>query len=101
MAILKIRIEKAKREMDITSVSILSVKPIPSKPNASKTKEASKGNRLSNLETSQPEIGSPIIELIGIVMSKFPNSASFRSKNVFRLGMREAQVEKKKPEIKK
>lgn len=92
---------KANTEIDITRLSIFSVNPIPRSPSASKTKDAKSGNLLSNLETNQPEIGSPIIELTGIVISKLPNSASFRSKKVFRLGILEAQVAKKKPEIKK
>ena len=60
-----------------------------------------KGTRVSRRETSQPDIGKPIKELMGMVSSTEPNSASFRSKAVRMVGMREAQLEKLKPDKKK
>ena len=59
------------------------------------------GIRLSNRDTSQPEIGRPTNELIGIASRRVPNCASLKSKNVFMVGILEAQVEKLKPDIKK
>lgn len=59
------------------------------------------GERLLKRETSQPEMGSPAIELMGMASSKLPNSASLKLKTPFIVGMREAQVEKLKPIIKK
>jgi len=53
------------------------------------------------LETSHPDIGRPIKELIGITRSKFPNSASLKSKFVLILGIRDAQEAKPKPSRKK
>ena len=64
-------------------------------------KETNKGLRLLNLETSQPEIGSPIIELIGMASSKLPNSASLKSKFVLIDGIREAHEAKQNPIKKK
>src|SRR5258706_8533101 len=46
-------------------------------------------------------MGKPISELRGMKMRMVPNSASLKPKNVFMVGMREAQVEKQKPERKK
>ena len=60
-----------------------------------------KGTLLSNLETSQPEIGKPINELIGIAISIVPSSASFKLKNVFIVGIRDAQEAKQIPDKKK
>lgn len=64
-------------------------------------KEMNKGIRLLNLETSQPEMGSPMSELIGMASSKLPNSASLKSKFVLIEGIREAQEAKQKPSKKK
>ena len=82
-------------------MKILLAKPISTNADEKKKKEAIRGSLLSNLETSQPEIGKPSRELTGIASSKFPNSASFKSKMVFNVGIRDAQVEKANPERKK
>jgi len=54
-----------------------------------------------NFETSQPEIGSPINELIGITSKRFPNSASSKLKLVLMDGILDAQEAKPKPSSKK
>ena len=59
------------------------------------------GFLLLNLLTSQPEIGSPISELMGIAKRRFPNSASFRPKLVLIDGILDAQEAKQKPTKKK
>ena len=46
-------------------------------------------------------MGSPIKELTGIIKSKEPNSASFKSKIALRDGILEAHVEKQNPDKKK
>ena len=54
------------------------------------------------LDTSHPENGSPMSELIGMANSKLPNSASLKVKILLdRVGIREAQEAKPKPSIKK
>jgi hypothetical protein len=101
MAILKIRIENAKVKIPVISKIKLSAIPIILSDADNKTKETIRGYLLSKRETSHPEIGSPIRELTGITIRRFPNSASFKSKAILIFGMREAQVEKQKPERKK
>jgi len=59
------------------------------------------GFLLSNFETSHPEKGNPIIELIGIARRILPNSASFRSNCAFIDGILDAQVAKHSPDKKK
>ena len=59
------------------------------------------GTLLLYLDTSQPEIGKPNKEPIGIASKMEPNSASLKSKAAFIVGILEAQVEKLNPEIKK
>ena len=59
------------------------------------------GWRVSNLETSQPDKGKPIMELIGMNNSTVPNSASLKLKFAFMVGMREVHVEKHTPDKKK
>jgi hypothetical protein len=59
------------------------------------------GLRLSNRDTSHPEIGNPIKELIGIKRRIVPNSASLNPKKLLMVGMREAHEEKQNPERKK
>ena len=56
---------------------------------------------LLNFETNHPEIGRPIKELIGMAKRTVPSSASFKSKNVLMVGIREAQVAKLSPDKKK
>ena len=59
------------------------------------------GIRLLNLETSQPDMGNPIKELIGMASSRLPNSASLKSKFVLIEGIRDAQEAKQNPSKKK
>ncbi|NJB70274.1 hypothetical protein GGR42_000736 [Saonia flava] len=66
-----------------------------------KIKEKNNGFLLSNFETSQPDMGSPIIELMGIAKRTLPNSASLKPKKDLIVGILEAQVEKQNPERKK
>ena len=101
IAILKIRMEKAKQKIPTISKIRLSAIPIRHSDAARSIKETIRGCLLSKRETNHPETGSPIKELIGITISKFPNSASFRSKAILMLGIREAQVEKQNPDKKK
>jgi len=64
-------------------------------------KEIIIGILLLNLEITHPEIGRPIIELIGIAKSMVPSSASLKLKNVLIVGILEAQVAKHNPAKKK
>jgi hypothetical protein len=93
--------EKAKQKIPAISKTRLSANPIRLNEAARSIKETIRGCLLSKRETNHPETGSPIKELIGITISKFPNSASFRSKAILMLGIREAQVEKQNPDKKK
>ena len=76
-------------------------KPMAVKEETLPINEKIKGLRLLNFETNHPENGNPSKELIGIRSNKFPNSASFKSKYIFNVGIRDAQDEKQIPEIKK
>ena len=60
-----------------------------------------KGILLLNLETSQPEIGSPIIELTGMTSSRLPSSASLKLKLDLIDGILAAQEAKQNPSKKK
>lgn len=93
--------QKEKIQIPATRAKISLAKPMSARDKQKNTKEAINGNLLSNLDTSHPEIGRPIRELTGIASNKFPSSASLRLKNVFSVGIREAQVENAKPDIKK
>ena len=101
IALSKIRIEKAKVKIPIISKIRLSASPIILSDAAKRIKETIRGCLLSKRETNHPETGSPTRELIGITISKLPNSASLRSKAILMLGIREAQVEKQNPDKKK
>ena len=65
------------------------------------TNATTRGTLLSNFETSHPEMGNPIMEVMGIAKRIVPSSASFKLKKVFIVGILEAQVEKQIPERKK
>jgi len=93
--------EKEKRNTAPIRTIKLSEKPIKARAMEKEINETRRGRRLSKRETSHPEMGRPIRELTGITSNRFPSSASFRSKRVFKVGIREAQVEKPNPEIKK
>lgn len=101
MEIFKILIQKENRQIPAISASIFSANPIKLKDKQKKINETISGNLLSNFETSQPEIGNPINELTGIASNKLPSSASLSWKNAFNVGIREAQVAKPKPAMKK
>lgn len=75
--------------------------PIKTSEKEKNTNDTTSGTLLSNFETNQPEMGNPIIEVIGMTKSMVPSSASLKLKNVFIVGIREAQVEKQIPERKK
>jgi hypothetical protein len=60
-----------------------------------------KGILLLNLETSHPEIGSPIIELTGMASSRLPSSASLKLKLDLIDGILAAQEAKQNPSKKK
>ena len=100
-AILKIRMVNANRQIAITNVKMELEKPISASATALVAKAKVSGIRLSYLATSQPENGNPTREVSGIASKIVPNSASFKSKNSFIVGMRDAQVAKLKPEMKK
>lgn len=87
--------------MEITKVNKVCENPIQASDIAFIAKDQHRGIRVSNLETSQPERGKPINEVTGIASKRVPNSASFKSKYVLMVGIRDAQVAKLKPEIKK
>lgn len=59
------------------------------------------GIRLSNRVMSQPDMGRPSKELMGMVNKIEPISASLKPKLVFIVGILDAQLEKQKPERKK
>ena len=64
-------------------------------------KEMNKGTLLLNLATSQPEIGNPMRELMGMTSNKLPNSASLKSKFALMEGILDAQEAKQNPVRKK
>src|SRR6478736_4544096 len=92
---------KASRQMEVTSISVSVENPIIERDMLNRTNATVIGTRLSNFATSQPEIGKPIKELMGMARSIVPNSASLNPKVVLIVGMRDAQLEKQTPERKK
>lgn len=101
IAIFKIRELKENKQSAATSKNVVLAKPINDRAIVKKSIDTINGMRLSNLDTSQPEIGNPISELTGIDNSTVPNSASLKLKKSFIVGIREAQVAKHKPFKKK
>jgi hypothetical protein len=99
--ILAIRMQKENTATAIARFSISEENPMASNDNENSKKDANSGILLLNLDTSQPDMGSPTSELIGITRSKFPNSASLKSKLVLMDGIRDAQEAKPKPSRKK
>lgn len=75
--------------------------PINVRDAARRTSEAIRGPRLLYRDTSHPDTGSPARELSGINSKSVPSWASFKSNSVLTVGIRDAQVEKQKPERKK
>lgn len=76
-------------------------KPINASDTDSKINAAVIGIRLSYRDTSQPDMGNPIKELIGMARRSVPNCASLYPNAVLIVGIREVQVEKHTPERKK
>src|SRR5690606_17434172 len=99
--ILRMRKLKAISDIARTSSSVLCARPTPTIEMASAIKPQVIGTRLSYLETSHPESGKPNNELMGIQRRIVPNSASFRSKAVFIVGIRDVHDVKQNPERKK
>ena len=85
----------------ITKAGVVWANPIKDKQTAFTRKPTINGMRVSNLETSQPDMGNPIMELMGIIRRTEPNSASFKSKAVLMVGILDAKLEKVKPDRKK
>lgn len=99
--ILNIRIVKENKNKANTSVKGVFAKPIKERQREFNRKATVKGILVSNLETNQPDKGKPIKELTGIDSRIVPNSASFKFKADLMVGIRDAQLEKLKPERKK
>ncbi|GAB3536162.1 hypothetical protein GCM10027443_26060 [Pontibacter brevis] len=101
MAMLRMRMLKANRQIAMTRVTVVVAKLISDRQTACSTKPKDKGTLLSNFVRSQPEKGRPIRELMGIASRMVPNSASLKSKVLLIVGIRAAQLEKLNPERKK
>ena len=99
--IYKIRELKEYKLSATTSKNGVSAKPINVNASVKNSIATIKGLRLSNFETSQPEIGNPISELMGIDSNTVPNCASLKLKKSLIVGIREAQVAKHNPDKKK
>jgi hypothetical protein len=95
------RKQNEKRHMALTKSTRFVANPIHKIAIAKQMNANNSGTLLSYRETIQPEIGRPIKELIGMASRMVPNSASFNPKLVLMVGIREAQLEKQKPERKK
>lgn len=89
------------KETDNTNKKGVVAKPINANAIEKNTKDTIKGTRLSNFETNQPEIGSPISELIGIAKRIVPSCASLKLKFSFMVGIRDAHEAKQIPDRKK
>jgi hypothetical protein len=95
------RILKAKKQTATTKKNVDVANPIKHKATASDTNPVMIGPRVLNLATSQLEIGSPIMELMGMNNKMVPNSASLKLKLVLIVGILDAHVEKQNPDRKK
>src|SRR5688572_31968315 len=84
-----------------TSVIVVGAMPMSAIEMASSTNPNRMGTRLSKRDTSKPEKGRLINELIGMASKRVPSSASLYPKVDLMSGMRDAQVEKQIPERKK
>jgi hypothetical protein len=76
MDMLMIRMLKANKQIEGTSVNVFVEKPINDNEIARETNATVIGLRLSYLDTSHPDKGNPIKELMGMNNSIVPNSAS-------------------------
>ena len=96
-----IRIENENTQSDAMSKTLLLAKPTDVSAPARKMKPTTRGLRLSYRDTSHPETGKPINELIGMKSNTVPSCASLKSKNVLMVGIRDAHEEKQNPDRKK
>ena len=101
VAMFMMRIANENNETAMISMNVLGAHPIKIMETQSMTNPTVIGCRVSNLETSQPDKGRPIMELMGINNNTVPNSASLKLKLALMVGMRDVQVEKQTPERKK
>jgi hypothetical protein len=99
--IFKILIKNENILIPISNDAIEVANPIQINVKLNNKNEINSGFLLSNLATNQPEIGTPTNELMGIANNNEPNSASFKSKKVLMVGIREAQLAKVNPDKKK
>ena len=98
---LYILVVKENSNTAITSVTTLWEKPMSARAKVFSAKPIISGTLLLYLETNQPEMGSPSKDPIGMASNMEPSSASLKSKAIFIVGIRDAHVEKLKPERKK
>ena len=96
-----IRIQNENTIRHIIKTKGVCTKPMIAKQIQNKIKEKIRGTRLSNLETSHPDIGSPIIEPTGIANRTLPKTASLKLKKSLIVGILEAQEAKHTPDKKK
>lgn len=101
MEMLSILMLNANRHKNATSVTVVVEKPIRASASANTIKATESGFLLSNFETSHPDTGRLIMELMGIKRRMVPSSASLYAKLIFMVGIRDVHVEKQKPERKK
>jgi hypothetical protein len=99
--IFKILIKNENILIPISNDVIEVANPIQINVKLNSKNEINNGFLLLNLATNQPEIGTPANELRGIANNNEPNSASFKSKKVLIVGIREAQLAKVNPDKKK
>lgn len=91
------RVQKEKRATPKIKYTNSEANPIINKDTHKAMYEINNGFRLLNFDTSHPDIGSPINELIGITSKRLPNSASSKLKLLFILGILDAHEANKKP----
>src|SRR5688500_5738460 len=99
--IFRIRKLNDKSDIDAINNGELDEIPIQKMAKAKRKNPPVSGTRLSYRETSQPENGKPISELMGINNRMVPNSASLYPKFVLIVGILEAQEAKQNPDKKK
>ena len=97
MEIFRILKLKAIKLIAATRATVVGANPISDKDILSNTKAAAIGNRLSNRDTSHPEIGRPTNELSGMVSKMVPSTASLYPKFDLMVGILDAQLEKQIP----
>lgn len=95
-----IRNANEKKQIENTSIGVLTLKPISITEIPSMQNAAANGTLLSYFETNQPESGRPIIELTGMNSKMVPSSASVKPNVALIVGIREAQLAKANPDRK-